>query len=89
MIVITGAAGFIGSCLVARLNEAGYNDLILVDDFAPASTKSGISKEKDLRQKVERSEFHRLAAEGTSFRPVRLSHRRAYGSTEFKRSLMS
>lgn len=34
MIVITGAAGFIGSCLVAALNEAGYYDLILVDDFS-------------------------------------------------------
>lgn len=34
MIVITGAEGFIGSCLVRGLNEAGYNDLILVDDFS-------------------------------------------------------
>lgn len=33
MIIITGAEGFIGSCLVARLNEEGYNDLVLVDDF--------------------------------------------------------
>ncbi len=33
MIVITGAAGFIGSYLVGKLNLAGYNDLILVDKF--------------------------------------------------------
>ena len=33
MIIITGAEGFIGSCLVAALNQAGYNDLVLVDDF--------------------------------------------------------
>jgi ADP-L-glycero-D-manno-heptose 6-epimerase len=33
MIVITGAAGFIGSYLVGKLNQAGYNDLILVDRF--------------------------------------------------------
>jgi len=32
-IVITGAAGFIGSCLTGYLNEQGYQDLILVDDF--------------------------------------------------------
>ncbi|MBP6343639.1 MAG: NAD-dependent epimerase/dehydratase family protein, partial [Candidatus Omnitrophica bacterium] len=31
MIVVTGAAGFIGSCIVARLNELGRRDLILVD----------------------------------------------------------
>jgi ADP-L-glycero-D-manno-heptose 6-epimerase len=33
MIVITGAAGFIGSCLASRLNRDGYVDLVLVDDF--------------------------------------------------------
>ncbi len=33
MIVITGAAGFIGSCLAKKLNQQGYKDLVLVDDF--------------------------------------------------------
>ena len=33
-IVVTGAAGFIGSCLVGYLNKAGYDNLILVDDFS-------------------------------------------------------
>ena len=31
MIIITGAAGFIGSGLVRGLNDAGRTDLILVD----------------------------------------------------------
>jgi len=32
-IIITGAAGFIGSCMVAWLNQQGYTNLVLVDDF--------------------------------------------------------
>ncbi|MFL9485674.1 ADP-glyceromanno-heptose 6-epimerase [Chitinophagaceae bacterium LWZ2-11] len=32
-IIVTGAAGFIGSCMVEFLNEKGYENLILVDDF--------------------------------------------------------
>ena len=34
MIVVTGAAGFIGSCMVKRLNDAGYSDVLAVDDFS-------------------------------------------------------
>lgn len=32
-IVITGAAGFIGSCMVQSLNGQGFHNLLLVDDF--------------------------------------------------------
>jgi ADP-L-glycero-D-manno-heptose 6-epimerase len=35
MIVITGAAGFIASCLTNYLNDLRYFDLVLVDDFSP------------------------------------------------------
>jgi ADP-L-glycero-D-manno-heptose 6-epimerase len=33
IIIVTGAAGFIGSCMVEFLNKNGYNNLLLVDDF--------------------------------------------------------
>ncbi len=32
-IMVTGAAGFIGSCMVQYLNEQGYSNIFLVDDF--------------------------------------------------------
>ena len=35
MIVVTGAAGFIGSCIVAELNRRGIRDLVLVDRWDP------------------------------------------------------
>ena len=34
MVVITGAAGFIGSVVAGELNNKGRNDLVLVDDFS-------------------------------------------------------
>jgi ADP-L-glycero-D-manno-heptose 6-epimerase len=34
VIMVTGAAGFIGSCLTGYLNRKGYNNLIIVDDFS-------------------------------------------------------
>ena len=32
--VVTGGAGFIGSCIVRTLNEMGVGDIIIVDDIA-------------------------------------------------------
>ena len=34
MIVVTGAAGFIGSNLVSKLNSNGFKDIVVVDDFS-------------------------------------------------------
>lgn len=56
MIVITGAAGFIGSCLAAKLNEEGYNDLILVDDFS-RKEKQANYKDKTFTDLVDRKSF--------------------------------
>ena len=33
VIIVTGAAGFIGSCMVGYLNQKGYGNLILADEF--------------------------------------------------------
>jgi ADP-L-glycero-D-manno-heptose 6-epimerase len=55
-IVVTGAAGFIGSCLVGYLNDAGYKNLILVDDFSHEEKKANLEK-KDFFIKVEREKF--------------------------------
>ena len=56
MIVVTGAAGFIGSCLVSQLNQIGISDLILVDDFS-ISVKNKNLKGKEFIQKIDRSDF--------------------------------
>lgn len=33
MIVVTGAAGFIGSCLIRKLNQENFNTIVAVDSF--------------------------------------------------------
>jgi ADP-L-glycero-D-manno-heptose 6-epimerase len=56
MIVVTGAAGFISSCLVAALNEQGREDLILVDDFS-REDKTRNWTDKQFIAKVDRDVF--------------------------------
>lgn len=56
MIVITGAAGFISSCLTAQLNNEGYKDLVLVDDFSREDKQNNL-KTKTYSQLVDRNSF--------------------------------
>jgi len=56
MIIVTGAAGFIGSNLVGKLNEKGFKDIILVDDFS-IPLKNQNYENKIYSFKVNRSEF--------------------------------
>ena len=66
MIVITGAAGFIGSCLVGNLNNEGYTDLILVDDFSHAEKEQNLLGKK-FSQKIERTIFQNWLRENHRF----------------------
>lgn len=54
MILITGAAGFIGSCMVAKLNESGRQDLVLSDEFGRKDKQANFEK-KSYQQLVERT----------------------------------
>jgi ADP-L-glycero-D-manno-heptose 6-epimerase len=55
-IVITGAAGFIGSCLVGFLNENGFHQLILVDEFSRLDKVNNL-KDKKFTHRIERDDF--------------------------------
>lgn len=56
MIIVTGAAGFIGSCLVSKLNQEGFTDIILVDDFSDPQKMKNLEGKK-YSQKIHRDEF--------------------------------
>ncbi len=56
MIIITGAAGFIGSNLVSKLNAEGYIDLILVDDFSNELKNKNLES-KTFSEQIDRELF--------------------------------
>lgn len=53
MILLTGAAGFIGSCLLQYLNELGAENIVIVDEF------ERIEKNKNLLAKKYHQRVHR------------------------------
>lgn len=56
MIIITGAAGFIGSVIAGKLNEEGYENLVLVDDFTRPEKHANYA-DKIFFAKVDRNLF--------------------------------
>lgn len=56
MIVVTGAAGFIGSCLIKKLNSENFNAIVAVDKFNdPVKNQNLVSARITLR--VDRDQF--------------------------------
>jgi ADP-L-glycero-D-manno-heptose 6-epimerase len=55
-IAVTGAAGFIGSYLTGYLNQVGYQNLILVDDFSDELKHRNLEN-KAFKDKIDREQF--------------------------------
>src|SRR5204862_6831173 len=56
VILVTGAAGFIGSCMVGYLNRKGFHNLIIVDKFDEEVKKHNY-EDKKIIARVERDEL--------------------------------
>ncbi len=65
MIIITGAAGFIGSCLLSYLNQQGETNIVIVDDFTRQDKLPNIAN-KQVVQRVNRLHFFSWAATQTT-----------------------
>ncbi len=63
MIVVTGGAGFIGSCLVKMLNDKGVHDILIVDALGTTAKWKNLVGKQYL-DVVHKSAFHRELLEG-------------------------
>ncbi|TAE31722.1 MAG: ADP-glyceromanno-heptose 6-epimerase [Cytophagales bacterium] len=53
MIVVTGAAGFIGSCLITKLSAENFNFIVAVDDFSDPEKAANLA-DKRIQEYVDR-----------------------------------
>ena len=56
MIIVTGAAGFIGSCLIQKLNELKFRYIIAVDDFSQPQKNLNLAN-KSILERVDRKDL--------------------------------
>ena len=69
MIVVTGAAGFIGSCMISRLNKDNFNYIIAVDDFSNPEKNLNLEG-KTIQEKVDREDFFDWLQKDENYRYV-------------------
>ena len=60
MIIVTGAAGFIGSCMVGKLNSLNIDNIIIVDDFTKENKLKNWTN-KHFSDKIQREDFFKWA----------------------------
>ncbi len=56
MMIVTGAAGFIGSALISRLNQDNFNYIIAVDDFSNPEKNKNLEG-KTIQERVDRDDL--------------------------------
>jgi ADP-L-glycero-D-manno-heptose 6-epimerase len=56
VILVTGAAGFIGSCMVGYLNRKGYHNIIIVDEFDDENKRPNY-EDKKIIARIDRNEL--------------------------------
>ncbi len=73
MIIVTGGAGFIGSAIIAALNNRGITDILVVDQLD--SNKTAVEKWKNLRNLsfvdyIEKDDFAKMVTENRLHDPI-------------------
>ena len=78
MYIVTGGAGFIGSCVVRTLNAAGIEDIVIVDNIASTDKWMNMRNKRYLKY-VNKNQF--LAEIGTYENVKAIIHMGACSST--------
>ena len=79
-LIVTGAAGFIGSNLVKALNGRGFRDIVAVDNLARADKISNLS-DLDIADFIDKREFLARVASGATPDAAAVLHQGACSDT--------
>ncbi|MDD5501481.1 MAG: ADP-glyceromanno-heptose 6-epimerase, partial [Candidatus Omnitrophica bacterium] len=81
MDILTGGAGFIGSCFLAKLNSKGIDDIIVVDNLKEGANKSRNLLGKHFRDYIPKEKFLAYLESNRFPKPGHIIHMGACSST--------
>ena len=79
-IIVTGGAGFIGSCMVRTLNDKGVDDIVIVDNIANTEKWKNLSN-KAYKEYIHKNHFLKNLESGYYGKPGGIIHLGACSST--------
>jgi len=81
VIILTGGAGFIGSCFLWKLNKEGIEDIIVVDNLDDNPAKRNNLEGKRFLRYIQKDDFWREVEKNNISRPEHIIHMGACSST--------
>jgi len=81
MIILTGGAGFIGSCFLWRLNQESIDDILIVDNLADNKEKEKNIAGKKFKDYIHKDAFIRMVEKNKLAKPQHIIHMGACSST--------
>ena len=80
MIILTGGAGFIGSCFLRKLNEEGIDDIMVVDQLDETDKWKNLQGKK-FKDYIQKDDFLALVKADEAPKPSKVIHMGACSST--------
>ncbi|NQT33051.1 MAG: ADP-glyceromanno-heptose 6-epimerase [Candidatus Omnitrophica bacterium] len=80
MIILTGGAGFIGSCFLRKLNDEGIDDIVVVDDLDDSGKRRNLDN-KSFRDYIQKDDFLDMVTHHKFPTPEYIIHMGACSST--------
>ncbi len=86
MVIVTGAAGFIGSCIVSKLNNEGIRNIVVSDDFRKREKERNLLG-KLFYQEVPREDLHKWIEENANITDFIIHIGARTDTTEFNKEI--
>ena len=87
MIILTGGAGFIGSCFLWKLNQESIKDVLVVDNLNDSEKWKNLTGKK-YKDYIQKNDFYNAVISDNAPSPSAVAYRRVQLHYSYRRGLL-